>query len=220
MLDIDAVVFDMDGLLLDTEAISLTTFIEACKAFGFNPDLEVYYRCIGTNSNRVKEILFEGYGRDYPFEAVYKYWKALYQAEAVEKPVPLKTGVLSLLGYLEKEGFKTAVVTSTRREVALRKLENSRIIRYFSLVLCGDQVSRSKPDPEIYSTACLKLEMSPAKCLALEDSDNGVLSAFNAGLTVIQVPDMKEPSPEVRALGHRIVKSLTEVEKILRTGSR
>ena len=122
-----------------------------------------------------------------------------------------------MLRYLEKEGVKKVIVTSTRQESARRWLANTEILHFFHFVLGGDQISNGKPDPEIYLTACHKLDEKPLNCLALEDSGNGVLSAFNAGLVVIQVPDLVQPSADVRALGHRIAKSLVEVEEILRT---
>jgi beta-phosphoglucomutase-like phosphatase (HAD superfamily) len=96
-----AVVFDMDGLLVDSERIALTTFIEACKIHGFAPDIEVYYKCIGTNSVRTSEIMTEGYGPDFPFQSVYDLWKKQYHFETLEKDLPLKKGALSLLEYLE-----------------------------------------------------------------------------------------------------------------------
>lgn len=199
----------MDGLLLDTEKIALSAFTEACREYDFEPDVEVYYRCIGTHAAR--EILSEGYGPDFPCDAVLVLWEEKYRAIITNQPVPLKPGVLDLLQLLERDSVKTAVVTSTKKDLALIKLTNTGLLRYFDFVLGGDQVTRSKPDPEMYLTACQRMGEEPADCLALEDSDNGALAAIRAGLTVIQVPDMVEPSAKVRALGHKIVKSLEEV---------
>jgi len=212
--DIAAVIFDMDGLLLDSEKIALATFEAACNQLGFIPDLSVYYRCIGTNAVRVQEILSREYGSRY--DDIAKIWKALYAAETLDKPVPLKSGARALLQELQQKGMRKAVVTSTDQEIAVRKLSNSRIMHYFDFVLGGDQVDRSKPDPEIYLAACRRLALEPSRSLALEDSDNGVLSAFRAGLEVIQIPDLKPPSPEIRSLGHPILRSLTEVADLLR----
>jgi len=95
-------------------------------------------------------------------------------------------------------------------------LSNADLLGFFEFVLGGDQIKNGKPDPEIYMTGCSKLGVQPAFCLALEDSDNGVLAAFNAGMSIIQVPDLIVPSERVKPLGHRIVGSLFEVEKLLR----
>jgi HAD superfamily hydrolase (TIGR01509 family) len=214
--NIHAIIFDMDGLLLDSERIALSTFIDACREHDFEPDVNVYFKCIGTTEVQTREILLNGYGKDFPFNAVYKLWKNKYHEEISSKPVPLKDGVLDLLQYLQKKDIKKAVVTSTNQESAVKRLASSEIVHFFEFVLGGDQVSRGKPDPEIYLTACRKLNVAPANCLALEDSNNGVLSAFSAGLTVIQIPDLLEPSARVKALGHNIVKSLFDVENILK----
>ena len=217
MKNINAVLFDMDGLLLDTERIALATFVEACRVHHFEPDVAVYLKCIGTKDTRTREILLEGYGKEFPFQPVYDLWRRKYSEETSTKPIPLKAGALDLLHRLEEEGLKRAVVTSTRQESALQKLSHTEVLGFFDFVIGGDQVLNGKPDPEIYLTACGKLGEEPGMCLALEDSDNGVLSATRAGLTVIQVPDLKEPSGEVKALGHKIVRSLADVLELIRT---
>ena len=216
--EIKAVIFDMDGLLLDSERIALSTFMDACREFGFDPDVEVYYRCIGGNDVRTKQILTEGYGEEFPFDDINKLWHATYEEEAASRPFPLKPGAVDLLRALEAKHVRKAVVTSTWRESARRKLLNAGLLSFFEFIVGGDDINKSKPDPEIYLTACRRLEEDPQQCLALEDSDNGVLSAFAAGLRVIQVPDLLQPSPKVRGLGHRIVTSLEDVEKLLKNG--
>jgi HAD superfamily hydrolase (TIGR01509 family) len=204
----------MDGLLLDTEVISLSTFVAACRNCSFEPDLQVYYRCIGTTFPRAQQILQQGYGKDFPLKVVVALWEKFYRQE-LDKKTPLKSGALSLLQYLDRKGMQKAVVTSTYKESAHRRLSNAGILSYFALVQCGDEIINGKPHPEIYLKACRKLGVAPAECLALEDSDNGVLSAHRAGLTIIQVPDVLEPSAKVKSLGHKILKSLAEVEEML-----
>jgi HAD superfamily hydrolase (TIGR01509 family) len=210
-----AVIFDMDGLLLDTERIALCAFVNACREHDFEPDLRIYHQCVGTTYARGAEILRSGNGKGFPFNAVSQLWEKRFNEETLEKPVPLKDGALSLLRILEAKGIKKAVVTSSYQAHAVRKLSNCGILEFFDFVLGGDQISNGKPDPEIYLTACEKLDNDPAICLALEDADNGVQSGFRAGLNVIQVPDLKEPSAEIKVLGHRILKSLVEVEEEL-----
>lgn len=213
----NAMIFDLDGLLLDTERIALFTFVDSCREFGFDPDLQVYYKCIGMKFSTTKEILKNEYGKSFPLGAIIELWSKKYHEETSDKPIPLKAGTLGLLQYLEKKRVKKAVVTLTGQESARRWLANTEILHFFDFVLGGDQILNSKPHPGIYLTACYKLDEKPFDCLALEDSDNGVLSAFNAGLVVIQVPDLVKPSARVRTLGHRIAESLVEVEEILRT---
>jgi HAD superfamily hydrolase (TIGR01509 family) len=206
-----AAVFDMDGLLLDSERIALKTFISACNEYGFDPDVEVYYRCIGSNDIKTRQILIEGYGEQFPYEKIAKQWHNKYESEAENHPFPLKPGVNELLTLLEKQEIKIACATSTRHASAERKLANAGLLPYFDFIVGGDEIIKCKPDPEIYLKSCQKLGALPAECLALEDSDNGVLSAFAAGMQVVQVPDMLQPAEKVRALGHCIVSSLIDV---------
>jgi HAD superfamily hydrolase (TIGR01509 family) len=210
-----AVIFDMDGLLLDSERIALATFVEACRNVGFEADVSVYYKCIGGNAARTKEILTQGYGDSFPFDSVDRLWHAKYEEEAATHPFPVKAGALQLLRLLKERGVRTAVVTSTRHDSAQRKLSNAGLAQFFEFVVGGDEIVNCKPDPEIYLQACRRLGEAAARCIALEDSDNGVLSACAAGLTVIQVPDLLQPSERVRALGHRIMASLVDVTEFL-----
>lgn len=210
-----AVIFDMDGLLIDSERIARLLFVEACRENDFEPDIDIYNRCIGTTTHKAREILKEGYGEAFPYEAVSELWEKKYLDEVSNNPVPLKPGAPELLEYLEKEGVKKAVVTSTDRELAQRKLTNAGIRHFFDFILGRDEVVHGKPNPEIYLAACRKLGEDPVDCLALEDSNNGVLAAHRAGLTVYQVPDLIEPSAEVKKIGHRILESLYEVKTLL-----
>lgn len=214
MNSIKAVAFDLDGLLLDTETVALETFVEACRANQFEPDTEIYQRCVGTTYSDVETILKTGYGDEFPYDGVMALWNKRYAEEALNKPVALKEGVLSLLRRLETLGIKRGVVTSSKTSSAVKKLTNAGIFEYFQVVVCGDQISKGKPDPEIYRTASEKLGEVPAYCLALEDSDNGVRSAIQAGFIVVQIPDLKVPSAEVRGMGHSILKSLLDVQAL------
>jgi beta-phosphoglucomutase-like phosphatase (HAD superfamily) len=110
---------------------------------------------------------------------------------------------------------RTAIATSTAHQTARDKLERAGLISYFELIVGGDQVAKGKPDPETYLKAAELLDVRPHQCLALEDSDNGVLAAHGAGMNVIQIPDLKEPSVEIKSLGHTVLSSFEEVEDFL-----
>ncbi|HSW58052.1 MAG TPA: HAD family phosphatase [Dehalococcoidales bacterium] len=213
-----AIVFDMDGLLLDTETIALRAFVEACQEQGLNPDLKVYHRCIGTNYARTREILQEGYGPSFPYDVISRIWNQKFTYRVENLPIPHKEGVVNLLEFLHRHETQPVIVTSTRHSTAIKMLENAGILPYFGFVIGGDQIKNGKPNPEIYRTACQRLGNKPEDCLALEDSENGVRSALAAGLTVIQIPDLVQPTEEVRAFGHLILKSLTDVQKWLADG--
>jgi HAD superfamily hydrolase (TIGR01509 family) len=208
---IDGVIFDMDGLLLDTERIAMSSFVATCREFDFEPDLDIYVRCIGTNSTKVKEILTQGYGRDFPYEEIRKKWSQRYEQTILEHPVPRKPGASALLAFLKQRRSSIGLATSTKHASAVKKLKQADLYPYFDVIVGGDQVEKSKPDPEVYQTVSRLLETAPARCLALEDSDNGVLSAHGAGMMVIQIPDLRAPSRKIRDLGHPVLASLDDV---------
>ena len=212
---IDGVIFDMDGLLLDTERIALSSFVATCREFDFEPDVDIYVRCIGTNSAQTKEILTQGYGRDFPYEAIREKWSQRYEETITEHPVPEKPGASALLDFFRRAGLSIGLATSTTYASAVKKLTQSGLYPYFDIIVGGDQVRTGKPDPEPYLMVSRLLNIPPARCLALEDSDNGVLSAHGAGMRVIQIPDLKPPSRVVRDLGHPILSSLEEVQCFL-----
>lgn len=207
-----AAIFDMDGLLLDSERICRKCIIEAGRRIGYAIDPAVYLSCIGSNEERTKAILIEGHGDDFPYDEIYKLWRELYFAETMEKPIPIKPGAEKLLQDIVDSNTPLALATSTAFEHAQIKLRNSKLIDYFDFIIGGDQVSKGKPDPEIYVKAAARHNVAPADCIAFEDSENGVRAALGAGINVIQVPDIVHPSKELKALGHTIVDSLSEFQ--------
>ena len=210
----DAVIFDMDGTLLDTERLSYLAFLEACQEHQFK-DMEkaesVYRQCIGLNSTKLKQILREGFGKTLPPE-FYERWRKIYSRDAYEKTPPIKPGARELLSFLDSRNMVMAVATSTKYVNAMKKLKSTQLDHYFHTVVGGDQVQNSKPDPDIYLQAAKLLEVDPSKCLALEDSNNGALAAHSARTFVCQIPDMLPPSEEVKKLGQlRVFPSLLAV---------
>lgn len=207
-----AAIFDMDGLLLDSERICMDCFLEAGRHIGYAIDPEVYLSCVGTNEARTKAILIEGHGDDFPFEAITALWRKRYLEEILENAIPLKAGAEALLEAIVASGTPLALATSTAYELARIKLKNAGLADYFDYVVGGDQVSQGKPDPEIYLRAASGLKVSPLDCIAFEDSENGVLAALAANMSVVQVPDLVEPSLALRSRGHRVLTSLLDFE--------
>ncbi len=214
-MNYDAVIFDMDGLLLDTEVIAMKTFEMACSAFDIKMNKSAYLQCIGSNANRTKEILIENYGPDFPSDKIFELWSEYYHDMAVKIPVSLKPGVTWLLNELKRRKISAAVATSTAYDIAIKKLKNADIFEFFKVIVTGNQVKLSKPQPDIYLKAAAKLNVDPSRCLALEDSENGVKAAYAARMTVFQIPDLAEPSDEIKTLGHTILKSLFDVANYL-----
>lgn len=206
-----AFIFDMDGLLLDTERICWECFRKACSEFDYDPDFNIYKKCIGLKAEVGNIILREGFDPFIPFKDVKIKWNEIYRNYIENEYIPLKNGVLDILEFLYKKNIPLAVATSTERKVAVKKLSKTGIIDFFNIIVTGDQVTNSKPDPEIYLLTAKLLQTDPDECTAFEDSNNGVKSAFAAGMNVIQVTDLLEPSDEVMRLNHTVVSSLNEL---------
>lgn len=214
--DFDAVIFDMDGLLLDTETVSMRTFLETCDAFGVAVDVPTYKQSIGTTAEDTRKMFAPLIGGDEAYRAFRKVWSARYYADAVEKPVPVKPGVFAILKWLASTGIPIALATSTSSSIAPTKLAHANLTAFFPIVVTGDLVENGKPAPDIFLLAAEKLGIDPSKCLVFEDSDNGVRAAIGAGMSAIQVPDLVQPSDEVRGLGHRVVPSLFAAQMLLK----
>ncbi|MCZ6658835.1 MAG: HAD family phosphatase [Gammaproteobacteria bacterium] len=207
--------FDMDGLLLDSERVARQCFVEACRDCDWEPDLDVYNLCIGSTYAATEQILCTNFGARFPWQAVSERWHDLYHARVLHHPVVVKSGAVEVLDLLDRHGVPAALATSTRRETTIAKLGNAKLSNRFQHVICGGETRRGKPHPDPYLEAVQRLGLAPHVCWAFEDSDNGVRAAVAAGLTVFQVPDLVRPSDSVQALGHTIVRSLHEVVALL-----
>lgn len=206
-----AAIFDMDGLLIDSERLALAAFERASAFYQLGDIRDVFMRCIGTNKNMGMQVLTEGLGDRIDPQVFSETWHDYYREATTSAPVPLKAGVHELLSYLSELGLPTAVATSTQTPAALTKLTDSGIIQYFDVIIGGDQVDKSKPEPDIYLQAAATLSAEPTQCVAFEDSTNGVLSASSAGMTVVQIPDLAPSHASLATLGHIVLPSLVDV---------
>ena len=211
---IEACIFDMDGLLLDTERLAYEAFLATCEHLSLGDLSEVFKACLGTNLVLGRSILAKELAGLIEVEVFIEEWRQR-ELEIMSVPLPVKEGALDLLTELKEQSIPLAVATSSLTEKAHKKLSDAGLIDFFSVLVGGDQVSNSKPDPEIYLMAADRLQVQPENCMAFEDSDNGVKSAVGAGMTVIQVPDLVEPSHDVLKLGHRVMGSLKEVRSMI-----
>lgn len=209
-----ALVFDMDGLLLDTERRALDAFVHACAEVGVAGNVEVYLRCIGTRMRESRRILVDGHGPDFPFDAVYEAWERYHETRRRE-PVPPKPGARAMLELAEQAGIPCALATTTHERSAAPRLAAVGLRGYFSVMMTGDQVRRGKPHPETYARAAEALGVDPARCWAFEDSGPGVRSASAAGCRVFQIPDLVAPDAELRTLGHVVLESLHDARRLL-----
>ena len=212
---ITAVVFDMDGILFDTERLCKDCWIALSKEYEIPNMEEVYALCIGVNVQATRQIVYDNYGKDFPFEEYDRRASAMYNEYIAEHGVPVKEGVRETLEALAKAGAKIAVASSTRREKVLRLLASAGIDRYFTAVVGGDTVTHSKPHPEIFLKACEALGVTPEEAIAVEDSHNGIRSAHAAGMKALMVPDLLPATDDIRPLCTAVLPDLLAVKDYL-----
>lgn len=211
---IEAVIFDMDGLMLDTERIAQEMWQQAGREWGFDIPSSVYLEAVGRTAADTGIIFRKEFGQNFPFEAMYRRKQELLHAAIADGCIPVKVGVFELLDLLERRQIPKAVATSTARSLACLKLRSAGLMDRFSVIVCGDEVTHGKPAPDIFLAAAEKLGVAPSVTLVLEDSEAGTKAAFRAGMIPLIVPDLKAPSEEVKRLAYRVVDSLDEVSAI------
>jgi HAD superfamily hydrolase (TIGR01509 family) len=206
-----AAIFDMDGLLLDSERVCMQAFRETCKFLSLPMLEDVYLSIIGSNSSSIRRIILNGYGADLDYETLNTEWMRRYHLVVQYQAVPLKKGVIELLNWLKSQSIPIAVATSSPYQIATTKLKFAGLLDYFEHLSTGCEVSNGKPDPEIFLLTAKRLNIHPQHCLVFEDSNNGARAGVAAGMQVYQIPDLVKPCADVTALGHTISDSLTDV---------
>ena len=203
------VLFDMDGLLLDTERVCLECAVEVGYEYGL-PDLsDVFVRMIGLRGAQSRPILEAAIHGHIDHDTFVARWDGMITAR-LRKGIQVKAGAVELLQHLKQCGVGTAVATSTRTATAQRHLERAGLVDFFDHIIGGDMVMSGKPNPEIYHKAANALGLNAVNCIVFEDSDPGVLAGVRSGAKVVQVPDIKPPSADTVKLGHIIAPDLLE----------
>ena len=212
---IKAVVFDMDGVMFDTERLIMKAWAYTGEKLGYGDMSQVVYKTLGLPAPSAKRVFLNIYGEDFKYdEFVAEYRKFVYEYYE-EFGVPIKDGLFELLTYLKDNGYKIAVATSTSKKVALHHFDLAKVTPFLDEMVCGDMIERGKPSPDIYLKASELLGLMPNECIALEDSPNGLRAANSAGLKTIMVPDLIQPDEELSKLFHKKVNNLFEVIDIL-----
>lgn len=215
---VQAVVFDMDGLLLDTETVYQAAMVEAGQAFGIDFTPAIYQSMVGKTNPECAVMLRGLYGDDFPVEAYFK--RTWTDVELIlEAEVRLKTGVMEILDYLDALGVPRAIATSNSREAVERYLGRFDLVKRFHAVVANADVVRHKPHPDPYLEAARRLNVHPTLCLALEDSHPGVRAAHAAGMMTIMVPDILDPNEEMHDKCVHVAESLHVVMDLLKAAA-
>lgn len=200
--NIDGIVFDMDGVIFDTERIGLECWKQIGKSHDLENVEEVCMKCIGRSTVDTMKIVEDNFGKFVPVEQLYAESRVAISEYINDNGLPMKKGVVELLTYLKNVGMKIGLASSTSYTTVVYNLKMADIFKYFSVIIGGDMIEHSKPNPEIYLLACKKMNINPTKSFAVEDSRNGIISASNAGMLPILVPDLIEPDSEMLSLSY------------------
>ena len=205
-----AAIFDMDGLLIDSERAISAAWIEGAKALGFNLEMSDFVRVIGTAAQQSTAMLIEIMGSEDAMRATAAKAHALLPQAGGAPVFPLKTGALPLLEGLRDAGIPCGVASSSSVDEIRHRLGHVDVLKYFRCIAGGNEVTHGKPDPALYLLAAARLGVAPEDCIAFEDSENGARAAQAAGVRVVIVPDLKQPPADVAARAHGVMASLAE----------
>lgn len=211
MRKISGVVFDMDGLMFDTEALIQSTWDIVGPRMGYGKMSHNIYNTLGMNAARRKQYFQETYGEDFPFETFTDLYRKEYYLYIEEKGVPVKEGLFEALNWMKKKGLKLALATGSSEANASALLKKAGCYEYFDYLVYGSMISKSKPDPEIFIKACEGLGIPCEEAAALEDSPNGLRAALQGGLMTVMIPDLIKDAGEMEKQIHGKLNSLLEV---------
>lgn len=214
-MKIKGIVFDMDGVLLDTEKLYLRFWCEAAHFCGY-PMEKSHVLSIRSMNREYAEKKLKGYfGEDFDYTAVHAKRVELMDKFIKENGVETKKGAKEILEFLKETGYKIALASATPRERAAFLLEKTRLLKYFDSLVSAHDVKIGKPEPYIYLEACKRLGLSPKECFAVEDSPNGVMSAYTAGCKTVMVPDLDKPNEATEKMTYAVVHDLLCIKDLL-----
>lgn len=212
---IQAVIFDMDGTLIDTEKYYRIFWPKALAEFGYHMTDEQALSMRSLGRPFAPAQLKKWFGEDLDYYAVRKRRKDMMEECLDREGIRRKPGALKLVQRLRADGITTAIATATDPERTAKYLKLTGLEGYFDRLISATQVKEGKPSPDIYLFACEQLGLAPEDCLAVEDSPNGVLSAYRAGCKVVMVPDQTRPEEEMKKYLYAVAESLDEVYEII-----
>ena len=214
--EIKAVIFDLDGTLTDTEKFYQIAWPKALEHFGYKcePWMPLELRSLGRPF--APERFKEWFGQDFDYNRVREYRKTLVVDIIKEQGIPLKPGVKEILAWLRENGILTCIATANEYERTKGYLTKLGLFELFDRIICSDMVKLGKPAPDIYAYACEQRGLDPKETFAVEDSPNGVTSAYGAGCNVIMIPDLTEPDEELKAKLYARLDSLLDIKELFK----
>lgn len=214
---IKAIIFDMDGLMIDSERVTFECYQERLKDMNLTMDAEFYKTLLGKPIKGIYQRFYDVYGNDFPIENVIRDVHQLMAERFETEGVPVKKGLVELLHYLKDNNYKTIVATSSNRDRVDKILAQAKITEFFDDSICGDEVTKGKPNPEVFLKSCQKLGVNVDEAIVLEDSEAGIQASYDANIKVICIPDMKYPEKQYEEKTFKILKDLTEVTAYLKS---
>lgn len=214
---IEALLFDMDGLLLDTERMQDKIWDKAKEHFHYDFNESFKKEMRGINIQASLKIYEKYFGKNFDYQTVLKWRRAYFMEIAKNEGIPIKKGALELLRYARQKGIHCALATSTERNRFMQYIPylEENIFDFFDVIVDGSMVQRSKPDPEIFLLAADKLGVAIENCMVLEDSINGVKAGIASGAMTVMIPDLMQPTDEIKDKVYCILNDLSKVIDVI-----
>lgn len=217
---LQGVLFDMDGVLFDTERMAAQIEQEILQEMGHTLPPDFYTRICGSNATQVRYEFLQVLGQNFAYDDFVQQLNNAMADKIARDGMPKMPGVDETLQYLQQQGYKMAVASSSNNDTIRRFIEAADIAHYFSAVVSGDMIQNSKPAPDIFLAAAAAIGLPSNQCLAVEDSINGVRSAIAAGCVTVMVPDMLPPTPDIEENAAAILPSLRQLPAFLQNYTR